>query len=156
MAKGVAIRGNTVKGVGYALGYGSNPAGGAIQIKGTQIGHGVAQGRGKREISLEENKIIDAPGAAIFIGAAQDVRISDTEVEVTPGAKPHRESGAVVLENCDGVSIEGLKVNDPRPETTSAVEIRDTVEGGPDGAYIHRLEANLSEKAVAIDDRRPS
>ncbi len=154
MAKGIAIRGNTVKGVGYALGYGSNPNSGAIQIKGTQLGHGVAQGRGKREISLEENKIIDAPGAAFFIGAAQDVRVSDAEIEITPGAKPHRESGAVVLENCDSVSIERLKINDPRPETTSAVEIRDTVESGPDGVYIHRVDAQLSEKSVEIDDRR--
>ncbi len=156
MAKGIAIRGNTVKGVGYALGYGSNPVGAAIQVKGTQLGHAVAQGRGKRDISVEENTIIDAPGAAIFVGAAQNVRIAEIEVEVTPGAKPHRETGAVVLDNCDGVSIEGLKVNDPRPETTSAIEIRDTVDGGDEGVSVNGLDAKLNENSAEIDDQRSS
>jgi len=154
MARDVVIRNNVISGVGYVRGYGDRADGAAIQIKGTKLGYGLADGRGQRHIRIEGNRITDAPGAAIYVGGAADVQIVNNRVDVTPGARAYRKTGAIVLENCDKVTIENCVIVDPRPETFAAVEIRSSVEPGKEAVVIKGLEAKLASGAVEVADKR--
>ena len=150
----LTIRNNTIVGVGYAEGYGGSRHGAAIQIKGTKFGHGLAEGRVQRNIVIENNRIVDPPGAAIFVGAAQGVELNGNRVEISPDAKPHRRTSAILLVNCGGVRVDGLKVTDPRGLFAAAIEIDPSVVRGDAGVTISNVEATGKSDVSSILDRR--
>jgi hypothetical protein len=150
MAQGITIRDNTVIDVGYTLCYGSDSYGAAIRIMGEKLGYDLAEGHVQRQIHIENNKIVNAPGAAIFIGAAHDVRITGNSSKALPGAPAYRKTGAILLANCDGVVIDDFTVNDSRPETVAAVEILSSVDPNEAGVSISNLKGNKTN----VVDRR--
>ena len=135
-------------------GYGESRFGAAIQIKGTKLGHTLAEGRGQRRIRIENNRIVDAPGAAIFVGAAQDVLISENRIEASPATPAPRATGAILLANCASVVIESCTVVDPRSETTAAVEILSSADKGEVGVRVAGLRAELAKGAAPVADRQ--
>ena len=69
---------------------------------------------------------------------------------------PRRSGGAgQMLNNSAGVTIENLKVTDPRSDTTAAVEILPSVEVGRDQVKIDGIEAVLHSDSVEVRDNRP-
>jgi hypothetical protein len=153
-ADGVTIRNNTIEGVGYAKGYGSSRNGAAIQIKGTKLGHGLAEGRVQRNIVVERNRIVDPPGAGVFIGAAQQVKLNGNRIEVSDGAASHRQTAGILLTNSEGVSIDGLTITGPPQWFTAAVEIDPTVSQGDSGVTIANVETDGKAAATDLLDRR--
>ena len=150
MTQDVTIRNNTIKNVGYADEYSSNAYAGAIQIKGDKLGYGLAEGHVQRQIRIENNKIVNSPCAAIFVGAAHNVWITGNSSEALPDAPSYRKSGAILLANCDGVVIDDFTVNDSRSQTIAAVEIESSVDPGEAGVSISNLQGN---KTNVIDHR---
>ena len=153
-ADDIIIRNNTIEGVGYAKGYGSSRYGAAIQIKGTKLKHGLAEGRVQRNIVIENNRIIDPPGAGIVIGAAQSVQLNGNRVETSAAASSHRRASAVSLMNSGGVSVDGLTVTDPQGLFTAAVEIDPSVAPGNAGVTIANVKTTGNSDAPLVLDRR--
>jgi hypothetical protein len=154
LGRDVVIRGNVIRGVGYCRGYGSNPAGGAIQVVTYTTDGRPATGRPQRNITIEGNRFEDIPGVAIYIGSADGVRLIGNVITARAGAPTHVKAGAIVLENSRDVRVENCRVDDPRPDTTSAVEIRRTVAPGAEGVIVSELQARLAEGAKPVDDQR--
>ncbi|MBC8872638.1 MAG: right-handed parallel beta-helix repeat-containing protein [Planctomycetes bacterium] len=153
-ADDITIRNNTIEGVGYAKGYGSSRHGAAIQIKGTKLRHGLAEGRVQRNILIENNRIVDPPGAGVFIGAAQSVQLNGNRVETSPATSPHRRTSAILLMNSSAVTVDGLTVTDPQGLFTAAVEIDPSVAAGEGGVAISDVKATSNGDAPHILDRR--
>jgi len=153
-ARDIVIRNNIIKGVGYAYKYADAPDGGAIQVRGSRLGYRLAKGRVQRRITIENNRFVDLLGAAIYIGAAEDVRIVANRAEVSLAVPARRKTAAIVLENCNKVTIEDFRIRDPRPQIYAAVEIRGSVEQAKDAVQIKALKVKLNENAVEVVDRR--
>ncbi|MBL7223383.1 MAG: right-handed parallel beta-helix repeat-containing protein [Candidatus Brocadiae bacterium] len=150
----VVVRNNVIRDVGYALGYGQGHMGAAIQANATARGFKLAGQRTLRNIAIEGNTIINPPGAGIYVGAADGVSISGNRIEYRKGCTPARETGAVILENAQGVSIDGLHVQSPHAETTAAIEVRESVEVGDAGVTVGEITARLLPGVALLDDRR--
>jgi hypothetical protein len=151
MAQNITIRNNTIADVGYGLWFGGYSSyGAAIKIKGEKLWGGLAGGHVQRQIYIEDNEIINAPGAAIFVGAAHNVWITGNSSEALPGAPSYRNTGAILLDNCGGVVINDFTVNDNRSQTIAAVEIESSVDPGEAGVSISNLQGN---KTNVIDHR---
>jgi nitrous oxidase accessory protein NosD len=123
-------------------------------IQGGKLGYGLSEERLMRRIVIEDNVITDPAGAGIYVGSGQNVRISGNRISARSTSKPLRKTGAIVLENCSDVILDNNRVTDRRPETTSAVEIRSSVDAGSAGVTITRLIAKLSPTSRSVDDLR--
>ena len=153
-ARDITIRNNTIRGVGYARGYGGDDRGGAIQIRGTRLGHELATGRAQREIRLINNTIINTPGTAIAIGAAQDVYLAGNTISAETTAPIYRATAAIVLDNVDRTVITDCTITDRRERTTAGVLIRNTVATGPGAVVVKNLRTELGKNAVSTEDQR--
>jgi hypothetical protein len=111
----------------------------------------LAGGHVQRQIHIENNEIINAPGAAIFVGSAHNVWITGNSSEALPGAPSYRKSGAILLANCDGVIIDDFTVNDNRSQTIAAVKILSSVDPNEAGVSISNLKGN---KTNVVDRRQ--
>ena len=153
-AENIIIRNNTIKGVGYSHGYGDIEGSGAIQIKGITLSHKLAKEHAQKNITIENNTIINPPSSGIYIGSAKDIRIIGNRIEAAPGHKSRRRAGAIVLDNCSSVVIDDLTVIDKRPGTIAAVEIESTVTAADAGVKIGKINADLVKDAKLIIDKR--
>jgi len=151
---GVTIRNCRFVDGGTCRGYTDSPRGGAIQVHATVLGHKLAAGRPITGVTIENVEIVDRPGAAIYVGGAEGVQISNVQVRSRPDAKPSRRTGEIVLEECTGVRIENLQVRDAREGITSAIEIRESVEAGEEGVSIGNCDVELAPGTAVVDDRR--
>ena len=152
-AEDVTIRNNVFKGGGYSRGYGDSPFGASILIRGSALG-GLAEQRFQRRIRIEGNTFTNPPGAAVAIGAAQDVTIVSNEVSFTRDAITRPQSAAVLLEHCAGVTVEGLRVTDARPDPLPAIRIMRSAASGEKGVRIEDVSTNLPDGRPAVMDER--
>ncbi|MHC4718111.1 MAG: right-handed parallel beta-helix repeat-containing protein [Planctomycetota bacterium] len=153
MARNVVIRNNTIIGCGYT-GYGDGVEGGLIQIRGSKLGYGLADGHGLRDITIADNTIADAPRCGIYVGSAEGVKITGNTITADKAARAVETGAGVVLERCGKVVIEGLTVTDPRPGTRAAVRILPDVDKGDAGVTVKGLKARLGDEAVEVLDER--
>lgn len=150
----IVIRNNTIIGVGDTLGYGHRSDSGAIQVINTCTEYEVGKGRDISNIIIDDNRIIDPFTTAIFVGGAKNVVISKNEVCASTASTLYEKSAAVRVVNCEGVEIDGLKVNDRRANCTTAVEISGDTAADVNGVAITRLKTQLHDGAVRIADNR--
>ena len=68
---------------------------------------------------------------------------------------PHRNTGAVILDNCKYVEIDDLTVNDQRPETIAGVHIKANVWPGETGVTWTGLNMTINGGSVPVLDERP-
>jgi hypothetical protein len=126
-------------------------------VRFERLGHQLAEGRGPAIVTIENNTIIDPPGAGIYVGAAREVRILSNSVTARLDSQVHRAREAgIVLENCAGVLIDGFRMRDPRPTTAAAVEIAASVEPGERGVQVRNLKAELAPGSRPVLDARPA
>jgi parallel beta helix pectate lyase-like protein/pectate lyase-like protein len=151
---GITVRGNTFLRGGLCQGYANSAQGAALVVKGMKLGQRLATGRGVRDIVIEDNEFIDRAGAAIFIGGTQGVVIRNNRMHASADTPMLRKIGAILLDRCGGIVLKSNEVNDPRPDTTSAVEILHGVDAGEAGVKITGLETRLAPGAKRVDDRR--
>jgi hypothetical protein len=154
LGRGVVVRGNTVRAVGYALGYADSPQSGAIEVRTYKNGGGFSSVRNRRDVVIENNRILDAAGAAIYVGGAAEVRLTGNEIRARASAPIYGKGGAIILDSVAGVAVERCRVDDPRPQTTAAVEIRGNVPAGAEGVIVSKLRARLSSNSKSVDDKR--
>jgi hypothetical protein len=150
----VTVRKNRFVGCGYSLGMADSPRGASLRVCGEKLRSEVANGRPVSGIVIEDNEFRDPLGAAIFVGAAREVRISGNRIEAAPGTKARRRAAAILVENCGGVVIENNEIRDARPERTAGIEISPSVDPGKTGVVIRGLKAKLAEGCAPVVDRR--
>ena len=151
----VTVRGNRFLRGGTCLGYADSPHGAALAVRGARLGHATAEGTPLRGITIEGNEFLDRPGAAIYVGGAQEVVVRENRIVGTAGAELRRAGGAVVIEQSRRVLLADNQVIDPRTGVTAAVEIRGGTAPGEEGVRIEGLAASLGPEARAVEDHRP-
>lgn len=150
---GITIRGNRFVRGGTCLGY-ADSRHGALTVRACRLGHGLAEAGSVRDLIIEDNDFVDNLGAAMFLGGAVNVTVSQNRIRATLQAESLRNTGAIEVERCRGVVLSRNSVTDPRPATTSAVTILPSVEAGEAGVRITGLKTDLSPNAKTVDDRR--
>lgn len=150
----VVIRNNTITGGGHARGYGDSPRGASIQVQGIGLDGRLGENRPVHDITISANQIRNPAGAAIFIGAAREVRISGNTITASPEAPSYRECASLIVDNCANVLMESNTITDARAQTTAAVQISRSTAGGNAGVSIRALKAELaSGRGEVIDER---
>ena len=150
----ITVRGNRFVRGGACLGYADSPGGGALQARASALGFRLAEGMPLRGLIVERNTFEDIPGAAIYLGAVRDATLRGNRIVARAGAQRLREGGVVVLERTAEVRVSGGRIEDPRPGTTAAFEVRPDVAPGPEGLRVERTSVRLRPGAPLMDDRR--
>ena len=127
---GVTIRGNTITGCGYGRGYGDSPRGASVQIQGIGLDGRLARGRPVHDVTRVGNRFIDPPGAGLFIGAARNVRIEGNSIAASADAFSPRPCAVMIIEDCEGVVLEGNMIDDARAATTASPPARPAASKG--------------------------
>lgn len=150
----VVIRNNTIIRSSDSWDYGYREDSGSIVVVNMRTGWKLGKGRAIRNIVIEGNKIIDPVASGIFVGGAENVTILNNEIIASKGTPLYEKRGAVRIANCNGVKIEGLKVDDPRPNCIAAVEILADTATEANSVIITNLQSQLHEGGVRILDNR--
>jgi len=151
---GITVRGNRFIRGGTCLGYADSPQGAALVVRAVRLGHGLAEGRPIRGISIEDNEFVDSLGAAVFLGGATEVTLRKNRILAAVDAGRSRGSAAIVIGRSTGVLLAENEVSDPRSDTTAAVTILPDVAAGEAGIRIDGLKARLAKDAVVVEDLR--
>ena len=142
--RNIMIRGNTLHGGGDDA---------LIRIMAFRLGHGLAQGRPLRGVTIESNRFMNPTGTVLYVGAARDITIRHNTITFESGVRLLRRSPAVDLVNCEGVTIENLTLADPGHGYQTAVAVDSTVEMGEAGVRIKNLNTDLGGRPAAVDAR---
>ena len=118
---GIRIAGNLLRDCGRSDPYGASPWGATVQI-GTWCLKGPARERGVRDITLEQNRVLNSLGAAITLTSVEDVTVTGLAVTQDPRAAPPREAPLIRIQNADAVTVSRVTAAAPRPEVTALVE----------------------------------
>ena len=148
------IRNNSIKDVGRSRWYGKDPRGAAIQIVTRASGGRLAADRYFHEVVLEDNTVVNPPGAAVYIGAARNVAIKQLRVLYRSDAVMPRETAAVLVENAAAVRVEGLHVASEQSEVSAAIMIGETVDAGDAGIVLTDVNVSGRPGIKTVDDRR--
>jgi hypothetical protein len=151
---GITIRGNRFLRGGTCLGYADSPHGAALAVRATRLGHGLAEVEAIRDITIEGNEFVDRAGAAVFVGGATRVTIQSNRILATAEAERRRQGAAILIERSSAVVLRDNLVSDPRPGTTTAVEIGLNVPPGEAGVRLSGLAATLAPGTPPVLDRR--
>jgi len=117
----IRITGNLLRDCGRTAPYGISPWGAAIQI-GTWSLKGPARDRGVRDITLEQNRVLNPMGAAVTLTSVEDVVLTGLAVVQDPKAAPPRDAPLIRIENADAVTVSHVTAIAGRPEVTALVE----------------------------------
>ncbi len=150
----IVIKNNTLIGVGDTLWYAHRADSGSIQVLNTCTEYEVGKGRDISNIIIEGNKIIDPFTAAIFVGGAKNVVISNNMVSACPTSVLYEKTASVRVANCERVKIDGLNVVDLRPNCIAAVEILADTAADVNGVVITGLKTQLRNSATGVVDNR--
>lgn len=149
----IAVRNNIIKGCGYSRDYGQSPVGAAIQVRGIGL-NVLSSDRPIHGITISDNRIINSPVAAIYIGAARNVQISSNVIEASPEIISRRQDASIIVDDCERVSIKDNKVTDTRPQTTAAVRISPSTARGSKDVHIQNLQSQLAPGHPEVIDKR--
>ncbi len=111
----ITVRNNTVKGVGYAAGYGGSPHGAGIQAQSAKLGYAPARERAAHDFTFENNTIIDPPGSGFYLGALTGAVLRDNRIVYPESPRVRATSAPVIVQNADGVVVEGLHIESETP-----------------------------------------
>lgn len=150
----VTIRGNTIKDVGRSRWYGQDTRGAAIQIMTRASGGRVAAERCFHDVVLEENTIVNPPGAALYIGASRNVSIEGLHVLYEESGAMPRDAAAVVVDNAAAILVDRLTVESAQPGVTAGVFIGETVDAGESGITLKAVKISGKPGVAVTDDRR--
>lgn len=150
----ITIRCNRFLRGGTCLGYADSPHGAALVVRATRLGHGLAEAEAIRDVQILDNEFIDCLGAALFVGGATHVTLTDNRIHASAEADLRRTGPAIRVERSCGVVLDRNAVSDPRPGTTAAVQLAPDVRPGESGVRITALEAKLAPGATAVADER--
>ena len=64
----------------------------AISVRPTRLGHGLAGTEAIRDLIIEHNEFQDCGGAALFIGDASNVAVSNNRIHAAPDAERRRKA----------------------------------------------------------------
>lgn len=152
MSRNIVIRNNTIDFVGYSGHQGSQPDGGAIQIKGVRLGYALSDWRGQRGLIIENNLIRNWPMAAIYIGSAQDVQVLDNILEMEKERPTYGGLvSGIILENVEDVSIKNLNITDGR-RIRAGILIKESA--AKDGVYVDGINMDLLKGVPEVLDLR--
>jgi hypothetical protein len=155
--QGIKICNNKISDVGYSAEFcrgNDDITKACIQIKGLKLEWALAEGHILRDIVIENNRIVNPPGAAIFVGAADNVKIIGNRSRSAFATGIGQGVGSILLANCNRVVIDNYNVTDSQPETTCAVEILSSVSPGKSGVTIGTINADLYPGAPLVIDKR--
>jgi hypothetical protein len=143
----ITVRGNTfVGGLSY-------PDGRAIQVSSVKLGSQIADTREIHNIVFEHNKFTDVPHIAYLAGIV-GIQFVNNSIVYRNAKTSSAKSALILLDNCSGFLMDGLKVVDPRPQTTAALQISHSVDTGNAGVVIRNMDTHLGKDAVAVLDQR--
>lgn len=135
----VIIRNNRISGVGHSRWYGTDSRGAAIQVLAKAVGNRPAAQRLVRQIVLENNSIQDPPGAALFVGSAENVRVVGLEAFYSADEIPPRRAAAVIIENAAKVYLGNIRIVSKHPFIEAGVLLMPSVATGMDGIYVEDI-----------------
>lgn len=142
------IRGGTCR--GYADG-----GHGALHVRASKLGHGLADMPALRDIRVEDNSFEDYLGPAVYVSAAIGLRITGNrfigQAQALAASAP-----AMIVERSRNVRVEDNVVADRRPSASAGLVIMPDVAQGDEGIIVRNNRTTMRPDAKAIDDRRPS
>ncbi|NLV46966.1 MAG: right-handed parallel beta-helix repeat-containing protein [Candidatus Hydrogenedentes bacterium] len=151
---GLVIRNNRIVNVGRSRWYGIARNSAAIQVFTLAKGGKTAQVRGVRNVILEENEVVNPPGAALYIGAAADIRVNGLNATYSVDASLQRETTAIVVENASRIRMQGIRVESFLPQVEAGVLIHESVDPGTSGLEIEDIQITGSLTTQTIKDNR--
>ena len=134
------IRENSIKDVGRSRWYGRNPRGAAIQLMTQAMGGRPAAERHIRNVVIEENVVVNPPGAAVYMGAVEDVKLTHLRVFYREDGHMPREAAAVIVENAAGVVIDNVRIESQQRDSTAGVLISPCVAPGDAGVTLNAIQ----------------
>ncbi len=150
----LVLRDNSIKDVGYSRWYGQDPRGAAIQLCTKALGGRLAAERRLRNVIIENNIIINPPGAALYIGAARDIHVKGLRVFYREDGVMPREAAAVIVEDAAGVHLEGMRIESRQEASTAGLLIEASVEPGAAGVSMDAIQlSGPPGMKTAIDKR---
>ncbi len=150
----LVIRGNSIKDVGRSRWYGQDKRGAAIQLMTKALGGRPAAERHIKNIVIDENVIVNPPGAAVYVGAVEDADVTQLRVFYREDASMPRQTAAVILENASGVQIDGLRIESKQADVTAGVLIESTVDAGNAGVTMNAIQLSGAPSMKPFIDQR--
>jgi hypothetical protein len=149
LARDIRVLGNTFVGRG---GYQA-----AIVAYPTRRDGRLAEAREFSHLRIQGNRFRDLGVPAVELHSCRDVELLDNDVQASPDApRPRATYVSVVLDNCAGVRVSGLRVHDEDPRQPAAVLISPTCATGAAGVSVVDLAAQLAPASVPVLDQRPA
>lgn len=150
----IILRNNSIKDVGYSRWYGKDPRGAAIQMSTRALGGRLAAERRLREVTLENTIVINPPGAAVYIGAADDVAIKNLRVFYREDGIMPRETAAIIVEDASGVHLEGTRIESQQDDVVAGLYIESSVDAGIAGLSMDAIQLSGPPGMKTAVDRR--
>lgn len=147
LSRDIAITGNIFNGKGGYL-----PA---IFLYSQQRDGKLSSARAIHNLLIQDNLFRDLGAPAIELRSCRDVRIVDNRIETREEARRLRAKyDSVLVDNCAGVEIRGLTVQDRDPRHLAAVAITASTDPGEAGVVIEGLTAEIAPTSVPVRDQR--
>ena len=150
----LTIRNNNIKDVGRSRWYGRDRRGAAIQLITKASGAKLAAAPYLHTVLLENNMVVNPPGAALYVGAVRDIAIRKLRVHYSNDFKVPRETAVVMIEHASEILIAHLEIESKRSETIAGVMIGDTVKPGDQGFSYTDIQVTGLPDMTILDDRR--
>jgi hypothetical protein len=150
----LTIRGNFIKAVGRSRWYGTDPRGAAIQVAARAREGRLAASREVQQITLSDNTVVNPPGAALYVGAAQDIKIEKLRVYYQRDAVIPRSTSAIILENATKVRLENIRIEAKVAGINAGVLIHPSVEKGVAGVIVEDVRLLGPPEMKSVIDLR--
>lgn len=151
---GLVIRNNRIVNVGRSRWYGIARNSAAIQVFTLANGGKTARARGVRNIILEENEVVNPPGAALYIGAAADISVNGLQAAYSADFSLQRKTAASIVENASRIRMQGLRLESFLPQVEAGVLIHESVDPGTSGVEIEDIQITGPLTTQTIMDNR--
>ena len=127
----------------------------SIQIGCFTAGGKTAPTRAIHDVVLENNDIINPPGAALYLGAVRNVLVLGLQVDYTQ-TEGSRNSSAIMVENGDNVKMSHIRVNSASRQLEAAVSIGEDCAQGDAGVLIEEIQlSGAVDTQLVVDKRLP-
>lgn len=151
----IEIRNNLLRNVGNDMWHAEAAGSAAIVVRASAFHAAPARERLARGFLIENNRIVNAPGAGILLASVDGALVRGNVVGGTDARVPVRVAPAYELLNCARIRMVSNGVVDRRPRTIAAVHIDAACAPGQEGVVVEDLEAVLAPSSLVVDDRRP-
>ncbi len=148
------IKRNSIKDVGRSRWYGEAANGAAIQIMTKALDGRLAAEWRASEMTLDNNIIVNPPGAALYIGAAHDVLVKNLRAYYREGGRIPRDAAAVIIENAAGIILQQPRIESETEHPVACVLIGDSVAPGNAGAIVENLRFSGPAGVKTVVDLR--